>query len=192
MTTCRVLTRRLRCLQDGVRGGTVLLIVLLGPQFRADAFEMQADLEASVEIASIFEVSLSNPHLDFHRVEPGQTRLLGEGNFFNEVRCHSNAGQPWTLSLRFIPQPSAASARSVPQVQFKVVEVLGGSAQPQRGWPEFENLPVEPTTIYTATYEPDVQSREVVMRFQYRIVCPLDAQANNYQGQLIFTMSDAQ
>lgn len=147
------------------------------------------DLSAAVEVASVFSLSLDNPNLSFGLVSPGQTKILGEGSFFNEVKCRSNSGRPWYLkaqlvSLRLLEKPYVLP---LSYFRFKVVE-SSGSGGPQEKL-DFQEFSEQPALIYVSQGE-DYRGREVILRFQYRLSPPVDAPAGNYIGSVVFTMAE--
>ncbi len=153
-------------------------------------FEQKVDdLSAAVEVASVFSLSLDNPNLAFGLVSPGETKILGEGSFFNELKCRSNSGRPWYLkvqlvSLRLLEKPFVLP---LSYSKFKVVESSGsGEPQAKLGFQEFSE---QAALIYVSQGE-DNRGKEVILKFQYSLSSPMDAPAGNYIGQVTFTMAE--
>jgi hypothetical protein len=148
------------------------------------------DLSASVEVTAVFSLSLDNPNLAFGLIGPGKTEVLGQGRFFNEIRCRSNSGRTWYLkvnliSLRLLEKEYFLSPSNL---KWKVVESTG-SAEPL-GRLEFKEFSEQPVLIYASDGD-DNRGKEVILRFQYSLSSPADAPAGNYVGQIIFTMSES-
>ena len=146
------------------------------------------DLSASVEVASVFSINLSTANLTFNNISPGKTLILGEGHWFNEIRCRSNSGQPWYLKAQVVSLKHVQGAYELPAaaLQWKVADSTG-SGEPMGGRSAFHEFSEQPALIY-ASQGDDNRGREVVLRFQYSLLTPLDALAGNYIGQIIFTM----
>lgn len=169
-----------------------LAICLCAFPLVSEALEERSEtLSASVEVAPVFSLSLSNPNLAFHEVSPGKTQVLGEERFFNEVRCQSNNGRPWILKahlaspLRNVQQPNAFLPPA--QLKWKVVEATG-SAEPQ-GRFDFVAFSDQPLLLYTSQGD-DNKGKPVILRFQYSLSSPEDALAGTYLGQIQFTMTE--
>ena len=153
--------------------------------------EHYADLPVSVEVASVFNVSLDNPQLIFQHVRPGQTDLLGEGRFFNELTCRANSGRPWYLKAQLLALKHVGRDYTLPasRLQWKVVEAMG-AATPPAGRGEFQAFTDGPVVIYASQGDARLGST-VVIRMQYGLSCPLDAPAGDYVGEIIFTMTES-
>lgn len=144
-----------------------------------------------MEVAPIFSFSLSNPNIAFGSISPGKTEILGKERFFNEISCRSNSGRTWYLkahlvSLKLLEKDYLLAPSNL---KWKVVESTG-STQPLGGKVEFEGFSNEPLLIY-ASQEDDNRGKEVILRFQYSLSCPLDAPAGNYIGSIVFTMTES-
>jgi len=154
----------------------------------AQALEQKTeDLSASVEVAPVFSLSLDNPNLAFGLIGPDTIKVLGEGRYFNEVRCRSNSGRPWSLKAHLVSlsvlEKDYALSRS--NMKWNVAEHTG-SAQPL-GKSNFQPFSQDPVLIYTSLGD-DNRGKEVILRFQYSLSVPADAPAGEYIGQVIFTM----
>lgn len=169
-------------------GGWCLSLFFLEAQALEEKIE---DLSASVEVAPIFSLSLDNPNLAFSLIGPGKTEILGEGRFFNELKCRSNSGRTWYLKAQLVSLKLLEKDYSLPapNLKWKVVE-SSGSAEPLGGRVEFEGFSNEPLLIY-ASYGDDNRGKEVILRFQYSLSCPLEAPAGNYIGSIIFTLTES-
>lgn len=148
------------------------------------------DLSASVEVGGVFSLSLDNPNLAFGSIGPGKTEVLGEGRFFNELKCRSNSGRTWYLkanlvSLRLLEKEYFLPAANL---KWKVVESTGSSQT--LGRLDFQEFSDQPILIYVSEGD-DNKGKEVILRFQYSLFSPLDAPAGNYAGQIIFTMAES-
>jgi hypothetical protein len=148
------------------------------------------DLSASVEVAPVFSLYLNNPNLAFGLLSPGQRKVLGESRFFNEMRCRSNSGRSWYLkvqlvSFKLLDKPAAIAASNL---SFKVAE-FSGSAEPL-GRYDFHEFSEKPLLIYTSQGI-DNEGKEVIFRFQYRLLSPLDVPAGSYSGSITITMSES-
>jgi hypothetical protein len=148
------------------------------------------DLSASVEVVSVFNLSLDNSNLAFGLISPGKEKVLGEGRFFNELRCCSNSGRTWYLKAHLISLKLLEKDYSLApsNLKWKVVESTG-SAEPL-GRLEFKEFSEQPILIYASQGE-DNRGKEVILRFQYNLSSPLDAPTGNYVGQIIFTMAES-
>lgn len=148
------------------------------------------DISASVEVLPTFSISLDNPHLAFGLVKPGQTKILGEGRFFNQIKCRSNYGRDWYLkaqltSLRLLGKPYSLPTSNL---KYRIVESTGSAEVLSReGFKEFTE---QPSVIYTSQSD-DNEGKEVILRFQYSLTSPSDAPAGNYIGRIIFTMTES-
>ena len=153
--------------------------------------EQYADLPVSVEVATVFSLSLDNPQLVFQRLSPGKTNVLGEGRFFNELTCRVNTGRPWYLKAQLLSLKHVGRDYTLPAslLQWKAVEVVGAVEQPA-GRYDFQKFAEQPTVIY-ASQGSERLGQTVVIRLQYSLSCPLDAPAGDYVGQLIFTMAES-
>lgn len=149
------------------------------------------DLSASVEVGGTFGLSLDNPNLAFGLIGPGKTVVLGEGRFLNEVRCRSNSGRTWYLKAHLVSLKLLERDYSLDpsNLKFKVVESTG-SAPPLSGKLDFGGFSHQPLLIY-ASQGDDNKGKEVTLRFQYSLSCPLDVPAGNYIGSIIFTMTES-
>ncbi|GEM_PF-1959111 len=158
----------------------------------AEALEEQfSDLSASVEVASVFSLSLNNPYLAFPEVDSGQSVVLGEGRSFNEMICRSNSGRAWYLKAQLVSLKNLERNYTLPasQLKWKVVETTGSAAL-THGRFDFEPFSEQPMLIYTSQGD-DNHGRAVVLRFQYSLSVPSDAPAGTYVGQLVFTMVES-
>lgn len=147
------------------------------------------DLSASVAVAPVFSLSLDNPNLAFGSVKSGETKVLGEGRYFNEVRCRSNSGQSWLLKAQLISLGLLERQYSISSsnLKWKVVESTGSGET--IGRLEFKEFSEQPLLIY-ASQGDDNRGKEIVLRFQYSLTAPIEAPAGNYVGQIIFTMTE--
>ena len=148
------------------------------------------DLQASVEVAQIFGVSLSNPTLTFHQSSPGKTEVLGENGFFHEVICRSNTGRPWHLNAQLLSLKHTSMSATLPPsaLKWRTVDVLGG-ANPEQSRGAFMELSTQPAVIYMSQGD-DQRGRLVTIRLQYSLTCPATAPAGAYIGQIVFTMTE--
>ena len=171
------------------RAALAAALIAAGPAWALD--ERYDDLQASVEVAPVFSLSLSNPHLEFHQLSPGNTYTIGEGGFYNEVRCRSNNGRPWYLKAQLMSLRHVGMNASLPAdaLRWKAASVSGAGEPPSGRW-DFEPFAERPVLIYASRGE-DERGREVVLQFQYSLTCPLTAQAGDYIGQIIFTMAES-
>lgn len=158
----------------------------------ATAFEERLeDFSASVEVAAVSELSLSESHLAFRQVTPGDTAVLGEGRYHSQIRCRSNSGRPWYLkarvqSLRHLPSQEPLPAA---HLKWSVVDVRG-HGQPSAASGQFQEFSDMPTLIYAGQGD-DLRGREVVLSLQYSLSAPLSARSGSYAGDIIFTMEPA-
>ncbi len=177
----------------GLKRG-IKLFLFLGCLFflplGAQALEIKIeDLSASVAVNPIFSLALDNPNLAFGVIKPGETKVLGEGRYFNEVKCRSNYGRPWILkvqltSLGLLERPYSISNSNL---KWKVAESTG-SAEPI-GRLEFKEFSDGALLVY-ASQGDDNRGKEIVLKFQYSLTIPIEAPAGNYAGQLVFTMTE--
>ena len=153
--------------------------------------ERVEDLSASVEVASVFSLNLSKVNLTFNNISPGKTLILGEGHWFNEIRCRSNAGHPWYLKAQVVSLKHTGGVYELPiqALTWKVVDATG-SGEPVGGRAAFHEFSEQPALIYASQGDDD-RGREVILRLQYSLAAPLDALAGNYVGQVVFTMADS-
>lgn len=152
--------------------------------------EKVGDLSVSVEVAPVFSLSLDNPNLAFGLVNPGQTKTLGEGRFFNELRCRANSGRVWYLKAQLVSLKVLGKNYSLSPsyLKYRIVDLQGSAKDYARlGFKEFAE---QPLLIYTSQGE-DSRGREVVLRLQYSLTSAQDAPAGNYVGQIIFTMAES-
>ena len=149
------------------------------------------DLSASVDVTSVFQLAISNPNLSFSQVSPGGEDTLGEGQYFNEVRCRSNSGRPWYLKAQLIElkQADRGYALEASQLAWNVVDTTA-EGDPVGGRGAFQPFSSDPKLIYTSQGK-DQRGKEVILRFQYRLSCPANAPAGQYVGQIIFTMAES-
>jgi hypothetical protein len=167
-----------------------LLGALVGAQGAAALEERVEDLSASVEVAGIFGLDVSKPHLTFNDLSPGTTKILGEGSFFHEVACRSNSGRPWYLKAELLSLRHLDGSRDLParHLKWRIVE-SSGAAPPAGGHYDFQAFEQQPVLLY-ASLGDDQRGRPVVLRLQYSLTAPSDALAGSYIGQLVFTMAD--
>jgi hypothetical protein len=161
--------------------------------FAAQVYALEqkvSDLSASVEILPVFSLSLDNPNIVFGLMSPGETKLLGEGKFFNEIRCRSNSGRDWYLKAQIVSLKLLEREGAIPNanLKWKVSEYVG-AAEPG-GKNEFKAFSDQAELIY-ASQGDDNRGKEVILRLQYSLTSPLDASAGNYAGQIIFTLTES-
>ena len=154
--------------------------------------ERVEDISASVEVASCFSLSLDKPQLEFGQIKPAETKILGEGRFFNEVRCRSNYGRTWFLKAHLLSSglKFAEGDYRLPVSALKWRIVSARSEAEPLGEFQFQEFSSEPALIYISQGD-DSRGKEVVLRFQYSLSSPDDAPAGVYSGSIIFTMSEA-
>jgi len=147
------------------------------------------DLSASVEVVPVFSLTLDNPALSFGLIGPGQKKVIGEGRFFNEIRCRSNSGRPWYLKAQLVSLRVAEKNFSLPfaNLKWKIAETTGSDSSAARR--DFQPFSAESSVIY-ASMGDDLKGKEVVLRFQYRLESPADAPSGNYVGQIVFTLAE--
>lgn len=147
------------------------------------------DLSAAVEVASVFSLSLDNPNLAFGTLKGGETKVLGEGRYFNQLICRSNSGRPWRLNAHLISlgilerQYNIASSN----LKWKIIETTGFGET--SGRLEFKEFSQQPLIIYTAQGD-DLKGKEIILRLQYSLSAPEGSPAGNYVGQIMFTMTE--
>lgn len=158
---------------------------------RLEALEEKIeDLSVSVEVAPIFSLSLDNPNLTFGLVSPGQTKVLGEDYFFNELKCRANSGRTWYLKAQLVSLKVLGKNYSLypSYLKYKIVDLQGSAKDYARlGFREFSE---QPLLIYISQGE-DNRGREVILRLQYSLSSPAEAPAGDYVGQIIFTMAES-
>ncbi len=157
-----------------------------GPQ-AAEALNQQfEDLSASVEVAPVFSFSLDHPHLAFGVVGPKATKIIGESGFYNQVTCRANSGRPWYLKAQLLSLKQVGGGASLDpsSLKWKLADSTG-SARPLHA--DFEPFTSDSVLIYSSEGD-DNRGQEVILRFQYSLTTPLDAQAGTYVGEVIFTM----
>jgi hypothetical protein len=165
--------------------------ILIGLQ-PAEALEERVDdLPASVEVASVLGLDVSNPNLTFNDLSPGTTKVLGEGSFFHSVTCRSNSGRPWYLKAELLSLTHLNGSPNLParQLKWRIVESTG-LALPAGGRYDFQAFEDHPVLLY-ASLDDDQRGHPVVLKLQYSLTTPSDALAGTYIGQLVFTMADA-
>ena len=165
--------------------------LLLGPSPSSSALEERVeDLSASVEIASVFRLTLDKPQLTFHNVTPDQPTILGKDRWFNEIHGRSNSGRPWFPNAQVIGLRHISGGSELPPsaLQWKVVEMTG-SGEIIGGRSEFQPFAEQSTVIY-ASRGLDDHGQEVILRLQYSLAVPSDALAGSYVGQIVFTMAE--
>lgn len=172
----------------------IILLLFLGSAFflplTTQALEIKVeDLSASVTVAPVFSLALDNPNLAFGLIKSGETKVLGLGRYFNEVRCRSNYGRPWVLKVQLTSLGLLEKQYSISgsNLKWKVVESTG-SAEPIGGL-EFKEFSDVSMLLY-ASLGDDNRGKEIVLRFQYSLTIPIEAPAGNYVGQLVFTMTE--
>ncbi len=157
-----------------------------------EALEEQfEDLSASVEVASVFSLSLSKTEIVFHDMEPGKTKVLGEGEGYHELTCHANSGRSWYLKAHLASLKAVSGGVSLPpmSLKWKVRTVRGGGesvSAPQ----DFQPFTEEAALIYASRGD-DTKGQPVVLQFEYSLTPPLEAPAGNYIGQIVYTMGEA-
>jgi len=158
----------------------------------ASAFEERLeDLSASVDVASVSELDLSSSHLAFPELSPGKTVILGEGRYFNQLRCRSNSGRPWFLKARVESLRHIQGQTDLPAAYMKWSVVQGtGAGEPTGGFGRFQEFSDVPQVIYTAEGD-DLRGREVVLSLQYSLTTPPDARSGGYMGDIVFSMEEA-
>jgi hypothetical protein len=168
--------------------GLVICLVLCAT---AEALELKMDdISASVEVAPTFGISLDNSSLYFGLLKPGDTKILGEGRFFNQIRCRSNSGRPWFLKAQIVSLSLLEKEYVLPvrNLKWKIAESTG-SAQLLGGY-DFQSFSTEPLLLYASQGDDDL-GKEVVLSMQYSLASPPDAPAGNYTGQIVFTMTES-
>jgi len=172
----------------GVVGALVGLLAWPGEVQALD--ERVEDVSVAVEVAGVFGVEVSQPHLTFAEVSPGATKVLGEGHFFNQVTCRSNSGRPWYLKAHVLSLRHAQGTVELPvsHLKWNVVESTGAS-EPAGGRSAFHPFAEQPTLVY-ASHGDDQRGREAVLKFQYSLSTPPAALAGTYVGQIVFTMAE--
>ena len=152
--------------------------------------ERITDLSASVEVAPVFRLSLDRPHLAFGPVTSEKPVILGQGGFFQEIRCRSNSGQPWHLKAQLVSLKHLERGSDLPpsSVKWNVAEAVG-SGEPAGGAGIFQSFSDEPVVMYAGAGD-DRRGREVVLRLQYSLTIPPEASAGTYVGEIIFTMTE--
>lgn len=156
----------------------------------AEAMELKMeDLSASVEVVSTFSLSLDNPNLAFGLITPGQTKILGEGRFFNQVKCRSNSGRPWYVKAQLLSLRSAQRPYSPPlsNLKWKIGQTSGSNRTVAQY--DFQAFSDAPVLIYTSMGD-DNRGKEVELGLQYSLALPPDAPAGEYIGQVVFTMAE--
>ena len=169
-----------------------LFFFLLSLCFEAGALEeKQENLSVSVEVASTFGLSLDKPQLALGHIRPGKTIILGQGSFYNQVRCRSNYGRTWFLKAHLLSGLKLAGREyylAASALKWKVAEAFS-EAKPTEQF-QFQEFSSQPSLIYISQGA-DNCGKEVILRFQYSLSCPGDAPAGIYTGQIVFTMSEA-
>ena len=167
----------------------IALLMVVCP-YKVMALEEQTDtLSASVEVAPVFRVSLSQPALVFSSIESGHSEVLGAGPPFHDIICRSNNGRVWSrrgrvIMLRHAQQPYNLTPAAL---AWNLVDVMGRPlASPSHGFTPFSD---SAQVLYVSEGDA-VAGREMVLRFQYRLTIPPGAPAGNYIGQVVFTMSE--
>ena len=148
------------------------------------------DLPASVEVAGDFGVDVTQAFLTFTNVAPAKTTVLGEGRFFNEVQCRSNAGRPWYLKAHLITLKHTGTNRALPAntLKWKIVGSTGSGSS--SGRVNFQPFSEQPETLYESGGN-DTRGQPVKLQFQYSLTPPPSSLAGTYIGQIVFTMVEA-
>lgn len=168
------------------------VIALLASATGAAALEERfEDLSASVEVAGVFGVDVTQTSLTFTNVSQNKTTILGEGSFYNQVKCRSNYGRRWYLKAQLIELRHTSTNRTLPvsALKWKIVGSTG-SGQPSGSRGDFQAFSQEPSVIYESQGD-DNRGREVALQFQYSLTPPSSSLAGTYVGQIIFTMVEA-
>ena len=147
------------------------------------------DLSASVEVAPVISFVLDNPHLAFGLVGPRTTKVLGEGRYYNQVTCRSNSGRSWYLKAQLLSLKQMGGGTSLDPsgLKWKLVESTGAAGSNPA---DFQPFASDPVLVY-ASQGDDTKGQEVVLRFQYSLTTPLESQAGNYIGEVLFTMAES-
>lgn len=174
---------------------TRMILATVGAAFAASpaiAFEERLeDFSVSVEVAEVSELSLTESHLAFRQVLPGEPQVLGEGRYHNQLRCRSNSGRPWYLkarvaSLRHLPSQDPMPAS---YLKWSAVDITGHGAT-AGGDGHFQEFSEQPTLMYAGQGD-DLRGREVVLSLQYSLTVPPTARSGSYAGDIIFSLEPA-
>lgn len=143
-----------------------------------------------MEVRPIFTLSLDRAQIDFGPVEPGKTKILGEGSYFNEIRCRSNYGRTWYLKAEVISGPKIIGEDFIiPEGTFSYKVVSAEAESEPKGKFDFVPLVKKSDVIYTSFGAENI-GKEAVLRFQYKFEPPANAPSGTYTVEVLFTLVD--
>ena len=172
-----------------IRVACTILGILMSAGSTSALEERFDDLSASVEVAGVFGVDVTQAFLTFTNVAPAKTTVLGEGRFYNQVKCRSNAGRSWFLKAQLVALTHTNTDRALPasSLKWKIVGSTGSGSS--IGTVDFQPFSEQPETIYESRGD-DHRGREVVLQFQYSLTPPPSTLAGTYVGKIVFTMAE--
>jgi len=148
------------------------------------AYSTQEDtpLTASVNVNSIFKISIQDSFLDFGSVDPGEISTKKDIN----LSCVTNNNKDWSVSI-YAQSPLAYEEYEIPLSNFKwEASVLNGSGQVSTSG----NIGLTPVNFYVAGIDDYITETPVELALSMHIDVPAGQVAGRYRTILVVTMHE--
>ncbi len=163
----------------------VLAAVLAAPALSANSAEQRVQL--SVDVASVFELSIDQGYVDFGRMKPGETKedMPSAGI---TLTAKSNNQRPWYIKISNDREFSNGQA-IIPNQNF----VWSGWTDGAGKWygTGRNMMMLTPTLAYSSgDSEQNNLPNGTTNHFKFRLTVPEKQQPGNYTTQVKFTMTE--
>lgn len=147
------------------------------------------DVVASVVIGATFKLSLDKASLDFGMIKPGKWIELYPERHYHQITCISNNKKTWYLKVSVIGDIVGQGGFALPKDSLKwQIFWTNGSGVKKEGW---EGLQQDKATVIYSSGPLDGQGEEVYIRLRYALDVPGNVAAGNYNGVLVYTMTES-
>ncbi len=157
-------------------------LFLLSFSSLSHASQQDTPLVATVEVRSIFKISIQSTMLNFGTVDPG----ISSSKKIVPISCTTNNNNAWSVSVN-VQSPLAYEQYEIPLSNFKwEISTLNGTGQVV---PSGE-MSLSPNNFYTAALDENITETPIELALSLYVDVPRGQVAGTYRTIVIITMHE--
>ena len=162
----------------------IIIAVYLGMLIASSLYASQQDtpLTATVDVNSVFKISIQTSVLDFGTIEPGHSSSKKNVG----ISCVTNNNRAWSVSL-YAQSPLSYDLYEIPNTNFKwEMQVINGTGQVTQSGV----MGITPVNFYIAGMDDYITEIPVELMFFLSVDVPQGQVAGRYSTVVVITMPE--
>lgn len=160
----------------------IIILICLSIPSSLHASQQDTPLTATVNVESVFKISIQSQAIDFGTVEPGFSsakRNIG-------ISCVTNNNRTWSVSL-YAQSPLSYEGYEIPNSNFKwEIQVIEGTGQAAQSGV----MDIMPVNFYIAGMDDYITETPVELMLSLSIDVPQGQVAGQYSTVVVITMHE--